>query len=48
MFYCGMGTREEGHLFGLHNPKALFDERSLPAVAAVYANCRIQWLKHNK
>ncbi|MBU5419492.1 amidohydrolase [Acetanaerobacterium sp. MSJ-12] len=48
MFHCGMGTREEGHLFGLHNPKALFDERSLPAVAAVYANCCIQWLKHNK
>ena len=48
MFHCGMGTREEGHLFGLHNPKALFDERSLPAVAAVYANCCIQWLEHNK
>ena len=48
MFHIGMGTTEEGHDCGLHNPGVWFDERSIAICAAVYANCCLNWLKNNK
>lgn len=48
MFHIGMGTREEGHEFSLHNPGVWFDEGSIAVCSAVYANCCIGWLKNKK
>ncbi|HHX20006.1 MAG TPA: amidohydrolase [Clostridiaceae bacterium] len=42
------GGPNEGCTFPLHHPKALFDERALPASAAVYAQIAMRWLEDNK
>ncbi|MBC3515858.1 amidohydrolase [Neobittarella massiliensis] len=48
MFHIGMGSREEGYTYGLHNPKAVFSEKSLAVGAAVFAACSIEWLRAHR
>ena len=41
----GVGSVKEGYSLPIHHPAALFNEKSLPYGAAIYANCAFQWLK---
>jgi len=42
------GSSEDGYAYPLHHPKVRFDEDALPAGAAIYAGCAMEWLKNNK
>jgi hippurate hydrolase len=39
---------KDGEIHPQHHPKVLFDEKVLPAGAAVYANAAIEWLKEQR
>ncbi|ADL53009.1 M20 metallopeptidase family protein [Clostridium cellulovorans] len=46
LFLCA-GNSEEGYIYPIHHPKAIFDETVLSKGAAVYAGYAIEWLKKN-
>lgn len=46
-FWIGMGSIDEGFEFGMHNPKAIFDERGLVYGPAIFAHCAVKWLENN-
>ena len=46
--YLLLGARVEGNPYGHHNPRVLFDEKSLPWGAAMHAQCAFEWLKNHK
>lgn len=44
----GFGTREEGYVYGGHNPHVLFNEEALPVGTAVHAYLAMRWLQEHK
>lgn len=44
-FRISMGSNQEGHVYGGHNPKVIFDEEALPVGAAAYAYGAVRWLE---
>ena len=46
-FNLCLGSKEEGYLFGAHNPKIRFDESGFHIGSAIYANIAIRWLENN-
>ncbi len=47
MVYLMLGAKVEGNPFPHHNPKVLFDARSMPYGAAIHAQCAFEWLKNH-
>ncbi|WP_071427270.1 M20 metallopeptidase family protein [Merdimmobilis hominis] len=47
-FNIGAEVADPEGRYSCHNPNVVFDESALPIGAATFANCAIQWLKHNK
>lgn len=47
-FNLGAEVADPEGRYSCHNPNVVFDESALPIGAATFANCAIQWLKHNK
>lgn len=43
----GVGSIEEGYIYGSHNPKRTLDEKAMIHGAACYANCAYQWANHH-
>lgn len=46
-FNLSTGSREEGYLFGAHNPQVRHNEAALPTGSAVYAYTAMRWLEEN-
>lgn len=46
-FNLSTGSREEGYLFGAHNPQVRLQRSSLPTGSAVYAYTAMRWLEEN-
>ncbi|BBA49705.1 putative hydrolase [Fusobacterium varium] len=47
-FGLGAGSKEEGYLYGGHNPKVQFNEKAFYLGSAIFTNCALKWLKNNK
>lgn len=45
--YLGAGFMDERGIYGVHNPKVVFDENVCPMGSACMAHCAEQWLKNN-
>lgn len=45
--WIGMGSISEGYNFGMHNPKAVFNEEGLVYGSALFAHCAVKWLENN-
>ena len=45
MYHVGMGNKEDGHEFPLHNSKVWFDESALPNSASAFAVICSRWLE---
>lgn len=43
----GAGSKEEGYIYGLHNPKVLFNEDSMTVACAAFVKCAVEYLKNN-
>ncbi|MBN2557427.1 MAG: amidohydrolase [Clostridia bacterium] len=48
MIIMAASVEKNGEVFPQHHPRVLFDENTLPAGAAVYANSALEWLKMHK
>lgn len=46
--HLGAGSPSDGHTFGMHNPKMLVDEDSLPLGAALYAHTATRYLEEHR
>ena len=47
MYHVGMGNKEDGHEFPLHNSKVWFDESAFPNAAAGFAIICSRWLEEH-
>ncbi|MBS4785109.1 MAG: amidohydrolase [Clostridiales bacterium] len=47
-FNIGVGSADQGHSCGAHNPKMLVDESALPSGAALYAHCAARYLQEHR
>ncbi|HBY3070249.1 TPA: amidohydrolase [Clostridioides difficile] len=45
--WIGMGSISQGYNFGMHNPKAIFNEEGLVYGSALFAHCAVKWLENN-
>ncbi|MEG2916588.1 MAG: M20 family metallopeptidase [Clostridium sp.] len=45
--WIGMGSVDEGYSFGMHNPKAIFNEAGLIYGTALFSHCAVRWLENN-
>lgn len=48
LFNIGLGSAEQGYVWGGHHPKRILDEEGMKVGAACYANCAFQWTRHRK
>ena len=46
-FNIGAAVEEETEVYGQHNPKVRFNEKALPAAAAIYAGVAADWLERH-
>jgi amidohydrolase len=47
MYHVGMGNKEDGHEYPLHNPKVWFDESAFPNASAAFAIICSRWLEEH-
>ncbi len=45
MYHVGMGTLEDGYVYGLHNPRVRFNESAIANSAAAFAHIAFRWLQ---
>ena len=48
LFNIGLGSEEQGYIWGGHHPKRILDEEGMKVGAACYANCGFQWAKRRE